>query len=1041
MPTNHLNPMIPKQNPSGSLDRAKKIVSLCLAASIAAGTAQAQTPSADSLRKLQDENAALRKRLAELEGKAAPAAPAPAAAAPAASTAKAASAPAAAKLATDDGVAVLSPFQVSEDKDYGYLKTNSVTATRIGMPIQNTPISVSVMTKDFLDDSNIRSITDIFRYTSSGSGDNRFAMARPANSATPQGGFTLRGFGVNSLLRNGVSRYIGYNVNNVDRIEVVKGPASVFFGAGYPGGVINYVTKQPSFSKIPTTTSYTAGSDGVNRALLDNNSILSKSAALRVVGSWENSKSQRAFEYNKTNSLTANLALIPFESGKVRLTAEVEAYDSKFNANAGDWFYPDGWLQAYAAPTPALIAAAGLSANADPVAAYRARILASPGNWGNDMRVASGNLSAPTYTRVVDGAYYTDKSGKRISDHSFNYTNRGSYAKQHVDTATFTVEASPLSWMDARYVLTGENGVFDNKEGSITPNADGRTFNAQSGIASAGYYRKVQNHQFDVIFKAEKFGIKHKLLVGGVFVEQMQQYNANNPLNPNYSQIPGATNAAGNPGGTLVGSAYNGGSLAPYANTGDVPVNQVIRDRFGVIKTVQQVFTQWDPGTEIHPDSAKLLINDRTLLDGYKTQDQSGYVNYNASMLDDRLTLLAGARREMHRDSGQYLTANYPWFSPPPYAFADQASYPPGVYNYTPSYAGGYDQFYRTAGTSYMGGLSFEIKKGVNVFTSYSKTFRINFGNAGGIGTIDVPYIWDAARTYLATQGKNSFTYNGTTVNSAATLQDALSAAGALSKVANETGTNAEIGVKTSLWNNKLVGTLSFFRAERFNQRYDDTARQLSEPLNYGNNLGIFGPAGTIGPDGVIRANSRVLRWRTVGVKNRIEGADFEVIYSPMRNFQSVINGAWMWTAKTVDDPTRAKPGTTAYNAATAATKIATDIYYGARIENVPEFRLNTTNKYTFTSGVLSGLSISGAARYSSSTVVSRTVDWNPLNGGFQAGNFLVFDATAAYSWELLGYRVNSNVGVYNLTDKKYFEGTYVASPRRQLLLTNTLKF
>ena len=48
------------------------------------------------------------------------------------------------------------------------------------------------------------------------------------------------------------------------------------------------------------------------------------------------------------------------------------------------------------------------------------------------------------------------------------------------------------------------------------------------------------------------------------------------------------------------------------------------------------------------------------------------------------------------------------------------------------------------------------------------------------------------------------------------------------------------------------------FRAERSNQRYDDSAKQLAEPLNYGNNLGIFGPAGTVGPDGVIRANSRL---------------------------------------------------------------------------------------------------------------------------------------------------------------------------------------
>lgn len=1017
--------------------RNRKHLSLGLAALLAGPFGFAQ--DADALRRIQEENAALRKRLAELEARAA-AAPAPAAPARA-TTAPAAAAPALG--APEDSVTVMSPFEVKTDKDYGYLKTNSVTATRIGMPIQNTPISVTVMSKELLDDLNIRSITDIFRYTSSGSGDNRFAMARPANSATPQGNFTLRGFGVNSLLRNGVSRYIGYNVNNVDRVEVVKGPASVFFGSGYPGGVINYVTKQPSFTKIPTSTSYTVGSDNVNRVLLDNNTVLSRKAAMRVVGSWENSQSQRAFEYNKTNSLTANLALVPFDSGKVRVTAEIEGYDSKFNVNSSDWFYPDGWFQAYASPTPALIAAAGLSTNADPVTAYRNRILASPGNWGNDMRTASGDLTKPTYTRVIDGAYYLDKSGQRIHDQSFNFTNRGSYSKQHVDTTTFTVEASPISWLDARYVLTSENGVFDNMEGVIAPNADGRTFNAQTSANSSGYYRKVQNHQFDLIFKADKWGIKNKLLVGGVFVRQSQQYNGPSPIALlNYSQIPGAADPQGNPGVVVSGAIGTGGLYAPRVSTGingDVPVTQVIRDRFGVIKTVQQVYTQWDPGAELHPDVSKIVLYNRNTLDGYKTQDQSGYVNYNASMFQDRLNLLAGARREMHRDSGQSLTANFPWYAPSPYTYVDPVA--SAANNVTPSYAGGYDQFYRTAGSSYMGGLSYELKKGVNVFTSYSKTFRINFGNAGGIGTIDVPNMWDAARAYLATQGKNSFSYNGMTVNSADSLQAALSSVGALSKVPNETGTNLELGVKTSLWDNKLVGTFSFFRAERFNQRYDDSPRQLTEPLNYGNNLAIFGPAGTVSPDGTVRANSRVLRWRTVGVKNRIEGGDFEFVYTPRRNFQSVINGAWMWTAKTVDDPTRPRPGSAAYAAATAANKVAYDIYYGARIENVPEFRLNTTNKYTFTEGALSGLSLGLSARYSSKTVVSRGVEWNPLNGGFQAGDFLVFDCNANYGWEIVGYHLNSNLGIYNLADKKYFEGTYVASPRRSLLLTNSLRF
>jgi len=104
-----------------------------------------------------------------------------------------------------------------------------------------------------------------------------------------------------------------------------------------------------------------------------------------------------------------------------------------------------------------------------------------------------------------------------------------------------------------------------------------------------------------------------------------------------------------------------------------------------------------------------------------------------------------------------------------------------------------------------MGGLSYQVAKDINVFTSYSKTFRIDFGNAGGIGTINIDPMWEAARTYLATQGKTSFNYDGKTIaSSAALLGAALAANGALTKVPNETGTNLEIGVKTSLWDNKL---------------------------------------------------------------------------------------------------------------------------------------------------------------------------------------------------------------------------------------------
>ena len=159
---------------------------------------------------------------------------------------------------------------------------------------------------------------------------------------------------------------------------------------------------------------------------------------------------------------------------------------------------------------------------------------------------------------------------------------------------------------------------------------------------------------------------------------------------------------------------------------------------------------------------------------------------------------------------------------------------------------------------------------------------------------------------------------------------------------------------------------------------------------------------------------------------------------------QAVINGSWLYTAKTVYDKTRAAPGTTAYNALAPAGKVASDIYYNARIENVPEYRLNVFGKYTFTDGiggVARGLNVGLGMRYSSETVVSRSVDWNPLAGGYQAGNYMVFDLTLSLPWELMGYKIHSNLGVYNVADKQYSEGSFAMSPARNWLFTNTLRF
>ena len=1033
--------------PSYQKHRASKYLVTCLAALVAVSAPTLRAQTSDEMKKLQEENAALRKQNAEL------------ASAKTTTTTTTTSAPGA--LATDEGVQVMSKFAVTSEKDTGYLKTNAATATRIGMPVQVTPLAIEIKSSEFLADTNTQSITDILRYTSSGSGDNSFAMARPANSATPVGTFTMRGFQINTLLRNGIQRYTAFNLDNTERVEIIKGPAALFFGNGAPGGVINYITKQPIMARIPTTVTYITGSDHKKKYLIDNNSFFSQKAAMRIILSSENSGGQRRFEYVKNDNATVSLKVIPFESGKLQITAEAEYLNQKYNfSRSQEWYMPQGYFDAYNTPTAALEAAAGIANPGTPAAdtALKARYLAPGtfGTWGNDMRIAAGNFTLPTYTRVDRGAYYLDANGNRIHDTGFNWDARGAFNKDYVNTVDVTVEFSPFEWLDGRAVITNDNNRYDSIEGGYLPYGDSRQFTSFGGVGgnSAGYYKKTWDYTFDLIFKKDFWGLKNKVLVGGYFRDYIQQYNAQSFLN--YSQIPGASNGIANPGFT-----FTGGSNLGSANPGHVPPNQVIRDRFGVIKNVSQIFTNWDPGFEIQPDIKPLFAVDRNELDGYYSQEQAGYINYQGMALDDRLTILAGVRREMHRDDGQALTDNFPYFSPPKTVYYDTVTYPPSVYGYDPAYSGDRDGNHsRIAGTAWMAGLSFQVVKDVNVYISSSKIYNRNGAtNAGSFSTLNPPNWFAAAQAYLGSlpggSAAHPFVYNGATITSVSDLFAALHANGADTLIQPETGRNTEIGVKTSLWDNKLVGTLSFFHMFRVNRRVDDANHNLVEPLDGVNNFQYFGDGtyvfpqtgNTGNPTGFNFNGQRLLRWRTVGQKDVVEGMDFETHWQPVKNFEMIVNGAWLWTAHTVINPLVAKPGSAAYNAfdlTTNAGKIAkvnSDIQYNARLENVPEYRFNTYSKYTITDGFFHGLSAGLGTRYSSKMVFSRSVDWNPLAGGWQAGGYFVVDANVSYPWELQGYKIKTTVGVNNVADKLYFEGGVVASPGRQLFITNQLSF
>ncbi len=124
-----------------------------------------------------------------------------------------------------------------------YLSLAAESATKINVPIRDTPLSVTNYSADFMKAIESAETVDLFKYMT--------GVNRGGQSAYD---LSLRGFKTtsndrNALMTDGlpgqVSRFSSPPTIGVDHIEVVKGPASVLYGQAQPGGFVNIVLKKP----------------------------------------------------------------------------------------------------------------------------------------------------------------------------------------------------------------------------------------------------------------------------------------------------------------------------------------------------------------------------------------------------------------------------------------------------------------------------------------------------------------------------------------------------------------------------------------------------------------------------------------------------------------------------------------------------------------------------------------------------------------------------------------------------------------------------
>lgn len=158
-----------------------------------------------------------------------------------------------------------------------YTTGSASTATKMNLSLRETPQSVSVMTRQRMDDQAMTTLGDVVK-------------SAPGLTLTKLGGererFHSRGFQINNLMIDGLP--IQYEeaalstglLAMYDRVEIVRGTSGLMEGVGTPGGSINLVRKRPT-QEFQGSVTGSAGSWDDYRSELDLSGPLSEGGSLR----------------------------------------------------------------------------------------------------------------------------------------------------------------------------------------------------------------------------------------------------------------------------------------------------------------------------------------------------------------------------------------------------------------------------------------------------------------------------------------------------------------------------------------------------------------------------------------------------------------------------------------------------------------------------------------------------------------------------------------------------------------------------------------
>lgn len=228
--------------------------------------------------------------------------------------------------AADEKPSVLPKIQVQDTLDEEGYKSSVAHTAKTDTPLRDVPQSISVLTRQTLDDLNVQNIGDAVQYVpgvgmAQGEGNRETPVIR-GNSST--GDLFLDG------MRDDVQYY--RDLYNIQQVEVLKGPNGALFGRGGVGGLINRVSKQAVFDPIRSFT-LQFGSYDNKRVTADFGDALSDTVAFRVNGVYEDSESYRDDVTLERYGINPTMTFVAGENTTV--TAGVEYFHDERTADRG----------------------------------------------------------------------------------------------------------------------------------------------------------------------------------------------------------------------------------------------------------------------------------------------------------------------------------------------------------------------------------------------------------------------------------------------------------------------------------------------------------------------------------------------------------------------------------------------------------------------------------------------------------------------------------------------------------------------------------